>query len=133
MAKKGQKHNIHECYDSDETIAICVNCKRTTCETGECELFGHKRTITDKRMEVMRAFKTYKLRHNSEHRLMVEKVVEHYLMEKDKRKMIDMYFMEQRTSAETRIAVGISKTTFFNWKKEILELSYKWLEELQGE
>jgi hypothetical protein len=61
---------------------------------------------------------------------LIEKVLSHYRFEKDKLKLIDLYFFKGRTIVRTCMEVGICRATFFNWTNEILEIAYKWAIEL---
>jgi hypothetical protein len=62
---------------------------------------------------------------------MVEKVLEHYRFEPAKRKLIDLYFFNGKSVVQTCLSVGICRATFFNWTNEILEIAYKWANELK--
>ena len=61
----------------------------------------------------------------------VEKTMEHYQFEKDKLNFIETYFFNGKSVEYTCIAVGICRTTFFNWENEILEMACNWAKELR--
>ena len=63
----------------------------------------------------------------------VQKVLEHYQFDNPKKKLIELYFFRGKSITMTCLSVGISRATFYRWANEIIELTSKWVKELQNE
>lgn len=61
----------------------------------------------------------------------VEKTLDHYCFEQDKKKFINMHYFNHKCDIETCLEVGISRRTFYGWRNEILSIAYKWAVELK--
>lgn len=136
--KKGRKGGYHETCEKKEIIAVCTKCPFVKCNPDSCDRIKNaQRKIKERerlKKEVKRivkkAFTEYKQTADNGTE-MVEKVLEHYRFEPDKVKMIRLYFLDGQSVNYVCIAVGISRSTFFYWMNEILDLSLRWAKELK--
>lgn len=59
----------------------------------------------------------------------VEKTLEHYHFEKDKRDFVNLHFFRNKSEVATCIALEISRPTFYRWQDEVLEIAFNWARE----
>lgn len=61
----------------------------------------------------------------------VEKTLEHYQFEYDKRRLIVFVFFDKLPLQKILRNVGIAEPTFFRWKDEILQVALLWAREFK--